>query len=59
MTKLASCRTCGKEVARNARNCPHCGQGQPAGTPRGAKIFLAVVGGIALLVVIAIVAAVS
>ncbi len=59
MAKLVACRTCGKEVAETARACPHCGQGQPAGTPRGAKIFLAVVGGIALLMVIGIMAALT
>lgn len=56
MAKLKTCKACGKEVAESARGCPNCGQRQPAGMPRGAKIFLAVVGGIALLVVIGIMA---
>jgi RNA polymerase subunit RPABC4/transcription elongation factor Spt4 len=26
MAKLKPCRTCGKEVAKSAKKCPHCGQ---------------------------------
>ncbi len=29
MAKLEECKTCGKEVAKNAKVCPHCGQKNP------------------------------
>lgn len=25
MSKLTKCKSCGKEIAKNARSCPHCG----------------------------------
>ncbi len=56
MSKLKPCRACGKEVADTAFSCPSCGQRQPAGMPRGAKIFLAVVGAVALLIVVGVMA---
>ena len=27
--KLASCKTCGKEVSKTAKSCPHCGEENP------------------------------
>lgn len=30
--KLKSCKSCGKEVAANAKACPNCGQAYPAHT---------------------------
>ena len=29
MAKLVACKTCKKEVAKNAKVCPHCGQKNP------------------------------
>lgn len=28
MASLKPCRTCGKDVATDARKCPHCGSGR-------------------------------
>ncbi len=30
---MTTCKTCGKEVAKNARTCPHCGARMPAQNP--------------------------
>lgn len=30
---LTNCKTCGKQVAKNARHCPHCGANMPASNP--------------------------
>jgi predicted RNA-binding Zn-ribbon protein involved in translation (DUF1610 family) len=27
--KLVKCRTCGKDISRTARTCPHCGESKP------------------------------
>ena len=32
--RLANCRTCGKEVSRTAKSCPHCGEESPVYAPR-------------------------
>jgi hypothetical protein len=45
--KLASCKACGKQVAKVAKTCPHCGCGRPSVTSgknaAGILILLAVV----------------
>lgn len=33
MSKLTPCKTCKKDVDKNAKTCPHCGAGYPASTP--------------------------
>jgi len=45
--KLAACRKCKKEVARNAWKCPHCGVSEPS---MGVKEFLAGLGVLAAIV---------
>ena len=48
MSKLIACKTCGKEIAKSAKSCPHCGARQGLG---GFRRFLNFVGGIFLLLV--------
>jgi uncharacterized protein YecT (DUF1311 family) len=42
MAGLTNCKTCGKEVAKSAQSCPHCGQKLKSGVL--AKIFLVILG---------------
>ena len=53
MAKLKPCKTCGKEVAKSAKKCPHCGQKLKMGFMMKAII------GIAALVVISIIASLN
>lgn len=46
--KLASCKTCGKEVSRTAKSCPHCGESNPAPSD-AVNLFWAVVGSVFVL----------
>jgi len=39
MTKVATCRVCGKRVTADARLCPHCGQFSPAASSVTNVIF--------------------
>jgi hypothetical protein len=50
MAKLKPCKTCGKEVAKSAKKCPHCGQKLKMG------FFMKAFIGIAALIVIVIIA---
>jgi hypothetical protein len=50
MAKLKPCKTCGKEVAKSAKKCPHCGQKLKMG------FFMKALIGIAALIVIGIIA---
>ena len=50
MAKLKPCKTCGKDVAKSAKKCPHCGQKLKMG------FFMKALIGIAALIVIAIIA---
>jgi hypothetical protein len=50
MAKLKNCKTCGKEVAKSAKKCPHCGQKLKMG------FFMKALIGIAVLIVIGIIA---
>jgi len=36
---MVSCRECGKEVSKNAKACPHCGEPSPSAASAGAKWF--------------------
>ncbi|MBF6570007.1 MAG: hypothetical protein IVW54_14150 [Candidatus Binataceae bacterium] len=46
-SKLGSCRACGKEAARNASKCPHCGQRSPVPQSfKAAKIVGVIAGSI-------------
>ena len=49
MSKLAACKTCGKEIARSASTCPHCGARQGIG---GFRRFVIWVFGILFLVIL-------
>jgi hypothetical protein len=40
---LAKCHTCGKEVAVNAKTCPHCGADDPAPS-KGKGVFQGILG---------------
>ena len=48
MSKLVACKTCGKEIAKSATMCPHCGARQGMGSFRR---FLNWVAGIFFLIV--------
>jgi hypothetical protein len=50
VAKLKPCKTCGKDVAKSAKKCPHCGQKLKMG------FFTKALIGIAALIVIAIIA---
>jgi RNA polymerase subunit RPABC4/transcription elongation factor Spt4 len=50
MAKLKPCKTCGKEVAKSAKKCPHCGQKLKMG------FFLKGVIGLVAIIVIAVIA---
>ena len=41
MAKMAICKTCGKELAKSAKTCPHCGGKGPRHIPFWFKIFMA------------------
>lgn len=42
--KLSKCKTCGKEVSKTAKTCPHCGEKKPASSKShtGLSIFIGV-----------------
>lgn len=42
MQKLIKCKTCGADIAKSAKACPHCGASQKKNVPLG--IFLLIVG---------------
>ncbi len=45
MSKLISCKSCGKEIAKSAKSCPHCGAKQKPGCFRIAlAVFLIFIG---------------
>lgn len=45
MSKLISCKSCGKEIAKSAKACPHCGAKQKPGCLRIAlSVFLIFIG---------------
>lgn len=44
--KLAACRTCGKEVSKTAKTCPHCGEEKPAPASGGSGCALVIIGGV-------------
>lgn len=48
--KLSTCKSCGQQVAKNAKTCPHCGAKNKRGNP-------ILIGVIAIVLLIAIVAA--
>lgn len=48
MSKLVACKTCGKEIARSAAACPHCGARQGMG---GFRRFINWVFGISFLLI--------
>lgn len=45
MDKLKKCKTCGAEIAKSAKACPHCGAKQKGGNPilGGILIFIGIV----------------
>jgi hypothetical protein len=49
MRKLVACKTCGKEIAKSAATCPHCGARQGMG---GFRRFINWVAGIFFLLVL-------
>lgn len=46
MTKLTTCKSCGKEVAKSAKNCPHCGAKLKMGLMLKMLIALVIIGGV-------------
>lgn len=42
--KLGNCKTCGKEVSRTAKVCPHCGEEKPVPSSGSGCGFLIVIG---------------
>ena len=49
MSKLVSCKACGKEIAKSAPTCPHCGAKQGMGGFRRAVNWI---GGIVIILVL-------
>jgi uncharacterized protein (UPF0212 family) len=49
MAKIKPCKSCGKDVAKSAKNCPHCGQKLKMGLMM--KAFLGSVGLIVILMI--------
>lgn len=49
---LIPCKTCKKEVAHNAKTCPHCGVKNPGVTSKQMLIGLAVLAGAAAMVAV-------
>lgn len=47
MAKLVECKACKKEVAQNAKVCPHCGQKNPG--VNGKNIFIGFVVAVAII----------
>lgn len=45
--KLTACRTCGKDVSRTAKTCPHCGESKPV--PASNRTLTLVIGFVALM----------
>jgi hypothetical protein len=55
MATLTNCKTCKKEISRNAKSCPHCGEPLPraAAAPNAAGMGCAVI--VAIIIVIAVI----
>lgn len=51
MTNLTTCKSCGKEVAKSAKNCPHCGAKLKMSIVLKMLIALVVIGGVINFVV--------
>lgn len=51
MPKLTTCKSCGKEVAKSAKSCPHCGAKLKMGVGLKLIIGLAVIGAVFAFVV--------
>lgn len=49
MAKIIVCKTCGKEIAKSAKACPHCGAKQKPGCLRSVLATFLLVFGIAMI----------